>query len=106
MSIALILQLVQLAAQFLQTTHALSPSPTTTSLSQIASAIVGAQDPNPVKWLQGALNATVGSNLAIDGEFGPRTEAAIGQLLSRFLSSPESDTVLSAVKILLSKVVS
>src|ERR1700747_3238450 len=43
MDIALILQLVQLGAQFLQTTHALSPSPTTTSLSQIPSAIVGAQ---------------------------------------------------------------
>jgi lysozyme family protein len=104
MNIALILQLVQLGAQFLQTTHALSPSPTTASLSQIASAIVGAQDPSPVKWLQRALNATVGSNLDVDGEFGPQTEAAIGQLLLRFLNSQESDTILSAVKILLSKV--
>ena len=104
MSFALILQLVQLGAQFLQTTHAVSPSPTTTSLSQIASAIVGAQDPNPVKWLQGALNASIGSTLAIDGEFGPRTEAAIDQLLTRFLNPQESDTVRSAVKILLSKV--
>jgi lysozyme family protein len=104
MNIALILQLVQLGAQFLQATHALSPSPTTTSLSQISSAIVGAQDPNPVKWLQRALNATVGSSLDVDGEFGPQTEAAIGQLLLRFLNSQESDTVLSAVKILLSKV--
>ena len=104
MDIALILQLVQFGAQFLQTTHALSPSPTTTSLSQIASAIVGAQDSNPIKWLQGALNATVGSNLAVDGQFGSRTEAAIEQLLERFLNPQESDTVLSAVKILLSKV--
>jgi lysozyme family protein len=104
MDIALILQLVQLGAQLLQTTHAISPSPTTTSLSQIASAIVGAQDSNPIKWLQGALNATVGSNLAVDGQFGSRTEAAIEQLLERFLNPQESDTVLSAVKILLSKV--
>jgi hypothetical protein len=104
MSFALILQLVQLGAQFLQTTHAVSPSPTTTSLSQIASAIVGAQDPNPVKWLQGALNASIGSTLAIDGQFGARTEAAIDQLLTRFLNPQESDTVRSAVKILLSKV--
>jgi len=104
MSFALIFQFVQLAAQLFQTTHTLSPSPTTTSLSQIASAIVGAQDPNPVKWLQGALNASIGSTLAIDGQFGPRTEAAISQLLTRFLNPQESDSVLSAVKILLSKV--
>jgi hypothetical protein len=104
MSFALIFQFVQLAAQFFQTTHALSPSSTTTSLSQIASAIVGAQDPNPVKWLQGALNATVGSSLAIDGQFGSHTEDATKQLLARFLNSQDSDTVLSAVKILLSKV--
>jgi hypothetical protein len=104
MSFALILQLVQLGAQFLQTTHVLSPSPTTTSLSQIASAIVGAQDPNLVKWLQGALNASVGSALKVDGDFGTHTEAALDQLLTRFLSPQESDTVRSAVKILLSKV--
>ena len=104
MDIALILQLVQFGAQFLQTTHALSPSPTSTSLSQIASAILGAQDSNPIKWLQGALNATVGSKLAVDGDFGPRTEATIEQLLTRFLTPQESDTVRSALKILLSKV--
>lgn len=104
MNFALILQLVQFGAQFLQTTHAVSPSPTTTSLSQIASAIVGAQDPNPIKWLQGALNASIGTTLAIDGQFGPRTEAGIDQLLTRFLNPQESDTVRSAVKILLSKV--
>lgn len=104
MNFALILQLVQLGAQFLQTTNALSPSPTTTSLSQVASAVVGAQDPNPVKWLQGALNASIGSTLAIDGDFGPRTEAALDQLLTRFLSPQEGETVRSAVKILLSKV--
>lgn len=104
MSFALILQLIQLGAQFLQTTHTLSPSPTTTSLSAIATAIVGAQDPNPIKWLQGALNASIGSTLAVDGQFGPRTEAALDQLLTRFLNQQESDTVRSAVKILLSKV--
>ena len=105
MSFALIFQFVQLAAQLFQTTHALSPSPTTTNLSRIASAIVGAQDPNPVKWLQGALNATVpGSSLAVDGEFGTHTEAALDKLLTGFLNPQESDTVRSAVKILLSKV--
>ena len=104
MSFALIFQFVQLAAQLFQTTHTLSPSPTTTSLSQIFSAIVGAQDPNPVKWLQGALNATVGSSLRVDGDFGSNTETATRKLLARFLNSQESDAVLSAVKILLSKV--
>ncbi len=104
MSFALILQFIQLGAQFLQTTNVLSPSPTTSSLSQIASAIVGAQDPNLVKWLQGALNGSIGSTLAVDGDFGPRTEAALDQLLARFLDPQESSTVRAAVKILLSKV--
>jgi lysozyme family protein len=103
MNIGMILQLVQLASQFLQTTHALSPSPTTTSLTGIANAILGAQNADPVKWLQGSLNAVLGLNLAVDGDLGPRTEAALSQLLSRFLNAQESATVSDAIKILVSK---
>ena len=55
-----------------------------------------------VKSLAETFKARTG--LDIDGEFGPLTETAIVQLLSRFLNSQESNTILSAVKILLSKV--
>jgi lysozyme family protein len=81
----------------------LSPSPTTTSLADIASVIVNTQNQNPIMWLQGALNGTVGANLDVDGDFGPLTEGALLQLLSRFLNQQESGTMLSAIKILLSK---
>lgn len=103
MNIAIFLQLAQLAAQFLQTTHTLSPSPTTTSLSEIANAILRAQNPNATKWLQGALNATLGTTLAVDGTFGSRTEAVLTQFLTRFLTPEEVNTVVAAIKILLSK---
>jgi lysozyme family protein len=104
MNIALILQLVQLGAQFLNTTHAISPSPTTSSLADIANALIRAQNQNPIKWLQGALNAVLGSHIDVDGEIGPETEGAIQQLLSRFaLSQQERDTISSAIKILISK---
>jgi lysozyme family protein len=105
MNIALILQLVQFGAQFLQTTHAISPTATTTSLADLASAILRAQNPDPVKWLQSALNATIGANLDVDGDFGQMTEGAVQQLLSRFLASQdERATILAAIKILLSRV--
>jgi lysozyme family protein len=104
MNFLLILQLVQLAAQFLQTTNILSPSPTTASLSRIAAAILGAQDQDPVKWLQGALNSILGTNLDVDGGFGPLTEAAVTQALGQFLNQQESGTVREAIKILISKV--
>ena len=104
MNFVVIFQLVQLAAQFLQTSHTLSPSPTTTLLSRIADAILRAQDQNPVKWLQGALNNTLGTNLDVDGEFGPLTEAAVVQALGQFLNQHDSDKVLEAIKILISKV--
>jgi hypothetical protein len=104
MNFLLILQLAQLAAQFLQTTNILSPSPTTASLSRIADAIIRAQNQDPVKWLQGALNNLVGANLDVDGELGPLTEAAIIQALGQFLNQQESGQVLEAMKILISKV--
>jgi peptidoglycan hydrolase-like protein with peptidoglycan-binding domain len=104
MNFLLIFQLAQLAAQFLQTTNILSPSPTTASLSRIADAIIKAQDQDPVKWLQGALNNLLGANLDVDGEFGPLTEAAVIQALGQFLNQQESGQVLEAIKILISKV--
>jgi lysozyme family protein len=104
MNFLLILQLAQLAAQFLQTTNVLSPSPTTASLSRIADAIIGAQNQDVVKWLQGALNNLVGANLEVDGELGPLTEAALIQALGQFLNQQESGQVLEAIKILISKV--
>jgi lysozyme family protein len=104
MNFLLILQLAQLAAQFLQATNSLSPSPTTASLSRISDAIISAQNQNPVKWLQGALNNLLGTNLDVDGELGPLTEAAVIQALGQFLNQQESGQVLEAIKILISKV--
>jgi hypothetical protein len=104
MNFALIFQVVQFAAQFLQTTHALSPSPTTSSLSGFANAILGAQNQDPVKWLQGALNGILGAKLDVDGEFGPLTETAVNQALGHFLNQQESGKVLEAIKILIAKV--
>jgi lysozyme family protein len=103
MNFLLILQLVQLAAQFLQTTNIQSPSPTTASMSGFANAILRAQNPNVVKWLQGALNNFLGANLDVDGEFGPLTEAAVIQALGQFLNEQESGQILEAIKILISK---
>jgi hypothetical protein len=103
MNFALILQVVQFVAQFAQTTHALSPSPTTNQLTSFANAILGAQNQDPIKWLQGALNGILGANLDVDGEFGPLTEAAVVQALGRFLNQQESGKVLDAIKILIAK---
>jgi lysozyme family protein len=105
MSIALIFQLVQLASQFFQTTHILSPSPTSTNLSALANIIVNAHDPDAVKWVQKALNAAGVAHLAVDGVMGPATEAALTALISRAAVTPDqSNILLSAIKILLSKI--
>lgn len=104
MSIALIFQIVQFVAQLFQTTHILSPTPTSTTLSGLANVIVNAHDPNAVKWLQQALNGAGVAHLAVDGVMGPATEAALTTLLSRAVTPQESNTLLAAIKILLSRV--
>ncbi len=105
MSIALIFQIIQLVAQLFHTTNAFSPTPTSATLSTIANALVNTHDPNAVKWLQQALNAAGGANLAVDGVMGPATEAALTALLSRAAVTPDQSNILvSAIKILLSKV--
>jgi len=40
--------------------------------------------------LQGALNNTLSTNLNVDGEFGPLTEAAVVQALGQFLNQQEA----------------
>lgn len=46
---------------------------------KLAAGIVAAYDNDKTKWLQQALNAILGTTLAVDGIYGPNTTAAVEQ---------------------------
>ncbi|MCR5103634.1 MAG: Ig-like domain-containing protein [Eubacterium sp.] len=50
----------------------------------IPSAAVNKNYGNEVRWLQTALNKVMGSNLVVDGSFGPLTEAALKQFQTKY----------------------
>lgn len=50
----------------------------------IVGGVLAAFDPNLTKWLQGALNALIGTNLAVDGAYGPMTRAAVEQFQTKY----------------------
>lgn len=59
-----------------------------------------AYDPNTVKWVQGALNSFLHTNLTVDGIWGPKTKAAVLQAESQLGIAPNgalSNTLISAL---------
>jgi len=52
---------------------------------QVAAAAMAAFNPDVTKWLQGSLNALVvpSPNLAVDGQYGPKTKAAVAALQTK-----------------------
>jgi hypothetical protein len=51
----------------------------------LVGGVIAAFDPNTTKWLQGALNILLrpSPNLAADGQYGPKTRAAVEQLQTK-----------------------
>jgi len=53
----------------------------------IVGGVLAAFDPNTTKWLQGSLNAILGSTLnpqlVVDGIYGPKTRSAVEQLQAK-----------------------
>jgi lysozyme family protein len=104
MNPATVMQLLSFATQFMQTTHVLSPSNTTSTLTGIFATIAGAYDKNTVLWLQRVLNSLFNANLNPDGKLGAKTETAVLNALSRIFSLSEAQSVLlPAVKLVLAK---
>lgn len=49
----------------------------------IAAGAMAAFDPNAVKWVQGACNTILGTNLEVDGHYGDKTRTAVEQLQTK-----------------------
>lgn len=51
----------------------------------LVGGVIAAFDPNTTKWLQGSLNVLLSPSpsLAVDGQYGPKTRAAVEQLQTK-----------------------
>lgn len=52
----------------------------------LVGGVIASFDPNTTKWLQGSLNVLLTPNpsLVVDGQYGPKTRAAVEQLQTKF----------------------
>ena len=59
--------------------------PKAASEIHIAAAAISAFDPSATKWIQGSINSIVvpSPNLVVDGQYGPKTRAAVEQLQAK-----------------------
>ena len=57
---------------------------TTSKVSKISSTLKKGSKGNDVKTLQQALNKALGTNLAVDGQFGKKTQAAVKQFQKKY----------------------
>lgn len=50
----------------------------------LVGAAIATFDPSTTKWLQKGLNSILGTNLTVDGSYGPKTRAAVTQLQEKY----------------------